>query len=448
MDTAKRNPPKPPLFAWGLLWLSQFLIIGCLTSIPTIALHRPSRPGLPPPVPDWHVPLLVAAVFASATTWQGWYTRNNDKGRFQPKPQLDPATRKKQKWILGLILGGLPLLMECLFVFGLGNQVDWPLLLALNAGMAAGWGLLMWTTHLMPDPPGPNADPLAPEAVPTIIEKPTLEPVLEIAYAERGRAGLPPVLAWILTFAGASAMAVALIAGVMGRFWDALSPLGIPMALLIALAITAADRMQRKRSRPTTKPAQNVTGFLVSFLAIQVMLRVLDFNPHEDWLRLLALDAGALVAYGFVRWTLTLPVTTPAVAPASAELKWLPEGGVALATPTEIVFLEPIWWRILCGIVVLSLFGSMTLFMAVMTFAPTLLDPRFAHSGIDAMRLTTAFGMAISAGMTYLSLTFSARMNFALTLSPVHTNSSSGSHCRILGVSPMEFLFICSPWRA
>ena len=118
--------------------------------------------------------------------------------------------------------------------------------------MAAGWGLMLWANRLMPDPPGPDTDPLAPEAAPSTAQTPPpAVPVREVAYADRNRTGLPPLLAWGLTFVSASAMAVALIAGALGRFWDA--SLGIPMSLLMALAVTAADWVGRKRTGPNKK---------------------------------------------------------------------------------------------------------------------------------------------------------------------------------------------------
>ena len=342
MDSITPNPVKsPPPLAWVLVWLSQSLIIGCLYAIPTVALHRPSRTVHPLPAPNWHLPVLLAALYASVMTWQSWYTRKNDRGRFKPKKPLDPAARKKQRWVLGLILGGPLLLFECVFVFGVsGGHADWPLLLALNMGMAAGWGLLLWANRLMPVPPGPGADPLAPEVAPAAAQTPPpAEPVREVAYADRNRTGLPPLLAWGMTFVSASAMAGALIAGALGRFWDA--SLGIPMSLLMALAVTAADRVGRKRTGPNKKVAENTTGFLVSFLAIGIMLRILDFNPHGDWLRLLALDAAALAAYGVVRWSLTLSVATQPSRTTSANVEWLTTSGSARWTGAELVMQKP-----------------------------------------------------------------------------------------------------------
>lgn len=209
MDSITRNPPKSPPFAWGLVWLSQFLIIGCLYSIPTIAIHRVMRPGLPPRAPDWHLPLLLSAVYASVMTWQGWYTRHGDRGRYRPKPRTYPAARKKRRLVLSLALGVPFLLLECLWVFGLGQgRANWPLLLALNAGMAAGVGLLAWASRLMPDAPGPDTDPLAPDAVPSLKQTPLPEPVREVAYAGRADMVLPEALLFCITLVCVSAIVV------------------------------------------------------------------------------------------------------------------------------------------------------------------------------------------------------------------------------------------------
>ena len=77
MDTITHNPAKsPPPLAWGLVWLGVFLEHGLpVYLIPAVAVHRPIRLGLTAPYPNWHVPLLLSAVYASAMTWQGWYTQ-------------------------------------------------------------------------------------------------------------------------------------------------------------------------------------------------------------------------------------------------------------------------------------------------------------------------------------------------------------------------------------
>ena len=439
MDSISRNSPKtaPPL-AWLLVWLGVFLETTCLYLIPALAVHRPSHYGLPPRPLDWHVPLLLSAIFASALVGQGWYTQKNDRRRFKPKTPIDPAQKKKQKLVIGLVLGGPLLLLECGWVFGqAGARVDWPLLLALNGGMAAGWGLLLWALRLMPDPLGPDTDPLAPAAAPAVAEPPPPVTPREVDYSHRTGTILPEAVLFCIAFVGLSAVVVLSFGSAwlnLGPGRGGFSPLiaFLPMELILALLFTGILWQKRKRALTRYAVSQDpvsveavakeATGAYMTCLVCGGMCAAI-FGLHQNWLRLAALNVGTFPAYLLVGWAVTrLPRWLPTVNTGDARAVWLPRSGVARATPTEIVLQKPRGWRVFVGGFSLVMWG-MVMMAAVLAFDPTVLPGPYPHGafwrimpGGCALGLAFfAFLISAGSGPRELRLDLAAR-TYQLTL--------------------------------
>lgn len=187
MEDTPRTQIVSQSLAWGLLWLSQFVAWACLMLIQVAAIRLPPRHhALPTHSLDLNLPLLLAAAMASAMTWQGWHSQKNGKGMFKPKKTAGTSSTRKNR--VSLLLGGMALFLECLWAFGVpGTRVNWPLLAALNVGLVLGWQGLMWTSRLLPDAPGPDVDPLAPDLLPAPVAEapqiglPTAPPTALIA---------------------------------------------------------------------------------------------------------------------------------------------------------------------------------------------------------------------------------------------------------------------------
>lgn len=364
MESINRTPTvSAPRYVWGLLWGSMFLQTACFWLIPFAAVQHRSRHSphsLPPHAPDLSVPLLLCAVFASLLTWQAWQSQKSEPGRFKPK--TNPAEAKRAGRIVFAIVGGMFALLECLWVFGSpGARVNWPLLAVLNVGTIAGWLGFWRVNRLLPAPPGPDVDPLAPvpQAAPPKPEPLPAPP----SYSATRQETLPESLIGFVAFLCLLAIVVLAFTPGMASFMSLpLTARDAPLLLffssmgaIIALA-TAAGLMRNRRDagvrlalaqdqdalqKTAKETAKEAFSAFVGFAAIGLICAIGTMGLHQNWPLLIGCGAGMYAMSLLLKWAVTQPLPLSASAEAAQHIDWLPKRGVARITSREVVLTAP-----------------------------------------------------------------------------------------------------------
>lgn len=374
MKSVNRAPNVPTSLIWVLVWLGVFLQTACFWLIPLTAVHRAPRHlshALSPYAPDFSLPLLMTAVMAAALTWLTWQGRKSGEIGCRPKTN-EVAAKRGRKFIIAFV-GGLVLLSECMWMFGSpGVRVNWPLLAALNIGVATGWQGWWWALRLLPDlPRTTDMDPLPlPRAANAVPTAPTTVPW----YSDTRRWALPEPLIGLVTALCCYAIFGLVVTPVSPS--DALffSSFGLVLALPFAVLVLKFRRDARTRLELSQNPdllpelqraPKTATEFYVSFSAIGLMMSLSAWG-HLDWPLFLLCNAGAFVVHLLFRWTVSRPLVVAPVA-TPPRVPWLPERSVMRRSPTEIVFQADPWMRALGPFAILGM-GGLSVLLGSMAF--------------------------------------------------------------------------------
>lgn len=328
MESTRRTPNVPAPLAWGLLWLSLFVTWVCLQLIMVAAIHMPPRHShyapshaLPPRPPDLSLPLLLAAVMASAMTWQAWHSHRNGEGTAaRPKQTAGPATKDHTGLVLVVVFGGM---IEIMWAFGLpGTRVNWPLLAALNGGLVVGGLGLTWAERLLSVVPRPGVNPLMPLSAPKPIANARSESPAAPVYGKGREWRMPEALVGLLAFLCLFAMVSLAFTPGMSSFMrpplqsnDLLFFGG--MGAVLALVMTAGVLQNRKEARgryaltqdteALQKTTKETSSAFVTLATIGLICAFGTLGLHQNWLLLVGCGVGMSAACLLLKWVMTRP---------------------------------------------------------------------------------------------------------------------------------------------